>query len=233
MSQPKSSSRSVTQILERGGGYRDPKVYSCGEHDAWKGRCAILSRYHPVRGRNVLYDHLNTIPVVLAVTQTTALISGSEVLGSPVLRRAPACAWFTVARHPIDRMVSAYFYCQRNQDALCGTIVHEARKATIYEFAAHKGNSLFLQLLQSQFGGSYQISLLRGQIKACPLSTFRYLDIPLQNRPRVSGQHWRFNTHLLPTCQKNDKRPPPVLSSIMSDTPNFTPRHEGARHGYV
>lgn len=199
MSQPKSSSRSVTQMLEQGAGYRDPKVYSCGEHDAWKGRCTILSRYNPVGGRNRLYDHSESIPATLAVTQTTALVSGNEVLGSPVLRRAPACAWFTVARHPIDRMVSAYFYCRQNEDALCGINgIHNARTATIHEFAAYKGNTLFLQLLQPQYEGSYQTSLLRGQIKACPLSSLRYVG-----SISWSLTHNRYILHDTTTCMPN------------------------------
>lgn len=51
------------------------------------------------------------------------------------------CRWFTMFRHPISRLVSAYYYCHgRPQDPLCGHKIVEAKDITLVEFARHWGN---------------------------------------------------------------------------------------------
>lgn len=56
--------------------------------------------------------------------------------------RFKGCAWFTVFRHPIPRLVSAFFYCKRfPEDKCCGTkrMPDEARHS-ITAFAKYWGN---------------------------------------------------------------------------------------------
>lgn len=52
-----------------------------------------------------------------------------------------SCKWFTVFRHPISRMVSAYFYCRKSKgDQLCAKHARRAEDMTLVEFAEHWGN---------------------------------------------------------------------------------------------
>lgn len=54
---------------------------------------------------------------------------------------ASHCRWFTVFRHPISRLVSAYYFCQnRIRDPLCGAEILRADEADILTFAKHWTN---------------------------------------------------------------------------------------------
>eukprot|EP00903_Cladosiphon_okamuranus_P012496 g11701.t1 len=51
------------------------------------------------------------------------------------------CKWFTIFRHPIPRLVSAYFYCKKSPvDGLCASSILKANETDIYTFAEHWGN---------------------------------------------------------------------------------------------
>eukprot|EP00904_Undaria_pinnatifida_P001049 jgi/Undpi1/10945/HiC_scaffold_3.g01471.m1 len=51
------------------------------------------------------------------------------------------CQWFTVFRHPISRMVSAYYYCKTSpHDQTCGSIIVNAAHVDLMTFAKHWGN---------------------------------------------------------------------------------------------
>ncbi|CAM9602728.1 unnamed protein product [Ectocarpus fasciculatus] len=51
------------------------------------------------------------------------------------------CKWFTIFRHPISRLVSAYFYCKQNGwDELCASMVLKAGNTDLHTFAKHWGN---------------------------------------------------------------------------------------------
>ncbi|CAN0030073.1 unnamed protein product [Ectocarpus sp. 6 AP-2014] len=53
------------------------------------------------------------------------------------------CKWFTIFRHPIPRLVSAYFYCKKKpQDGLCATVALDANAddTNLYAFAEHWGD---------------------------------------------------------------------------------------------
>ncbi|CAN0213077.1 unnamed protein product [Ascophyllum nodosum] len=51
------------------------------------------------------------------------------------------CKWFTVFRHPVNRLVSAYFYCKTNgHDALCGSQALPANSTDLTTFAQHWSN---------------------------------------------------------------------------------------------
>ena len=61
------------------------------------------------------------------------------------LRFVPAvnkrCQWFTMFRHPISRMVSAYYYCRKaHKDSACGSEIVDAREVDLTTFAKHWGN---------------------------------------------------------------------------------------------
>ncbi|CAM9141477.1 unnamed protein product, partial [Laminaria digitata] len=60
------------------------------------------------------------------------------------------CKWFTVSRHPISRMVSAYYYCQKVPgDQICATHVLDASQVDLVTFAKHWGNLAMRQFVLS------------------------------------------------------------------------------------
>ena len=70
------------------------------------------------------------------------------------LRFLPAvdkkCQWFTMFRHPISRMVSAYYYCKKNpSDRACGSEIVNARAVDLTTFAKHWGNFALRQFALS------------------------------------------------------------------------------------
>lgn len=80
-----------------------------------------------------------------------AVLSG----GYPeALRRSPAvrgkCEWFTLFRHPVARMVSAFYYCKAVPgDIACASKVLNANNADILTFAKHWGNFALRQFALS------------------------------------------------------------------------------------
>ena len=51
------------------------------------------------------------------------------------------CRWFTMFRHPVSRLVSAYFYCKRTpHDRACASEVVNANHVDLVAFAKHWGN---------------------------------------------------------------------------------------------
>lgn len=51
------------------------------------------------------------------------------------------CKWFTMFRHPVDRLVSAYFYCKTNgYNALCGSQALSSNSTDLTTFAQHWSN---------------------------------------------------------------------------------------------
>ena len=53
----------------------------------------------------------------------------------------PHCKWFTVFRHPVSRLVSAFYFCQtRLTDPLCAANVVRADEVDIFTFAEHWAN---------------------------------------------------------------------------------------------
>ncbi|CAM9713079.1 unnamed protein product [Laminaria digitata] len=70
------------------------------------------------------------------------------------LRRVSAvdekCQWFTLFRHPISRMVSAYYYCQELPlDTACASEILNARDVDLVTFAKHWGNFAMRQFALS------------------------------------------------------------------------------------
>ena len=51
------------------------------------------------------------------------------------------CQWFTLFRHPVSRMVSAFYYCRKSPfDTACASYVVNARHVDLITFAKHWGN---------------------------------------------------------------------------------------------
>lgn len=67
-------------------------------------------------------------------------------------RLATSCGFFTVFRHPVHRLVSAYYYCRspkHSWDPLCASSVMDATKVGLVDFAAHWGNYAARQMAMS------------------------------------------------------------------------------------
>ena len=60
------------------------------------------------------------------------------------------CRWFTLFRHPISRLISAYYYCKKSpSDRACGSSVVNANNVDIVTFAKHWGNYAMRQFALS------------------------------------------------------------------------------------
>eukprot|EP00752_Nemacystus_decipiens_P003612 g3329.t1 len=67
-------------------------------------------------------------------------------------RLSKSCKFFTVFRHPVHRLVSAYYYCRspkHSWDPLCASSVVDATKVGLVAFAEHWGNYAARQMAMS------------------------------------------------------------------------------------
>ncbi|CAB1102237.1 unnamed protein product [Ectocarpus sp. CCAP 1310/34] len=70
-----------------------------------------------------------------------SLIWGAYTEGLRPYATVLGCKWFTMVRHPIARLVSAFNYCGIvPSDQLCATRIHKPEDGDIYDFAEHWGN---------------------------------------------------------------------------------------------
>jgi len=125
--------------------------------------------YTGTRGpSNTCYSYVWKKDRCIRLADKHGLFIGDSVLGSDFVLQKD-CTWITMVRHPVERLMSAYFMCQRpihNLDQLCSKYQLNARKADIYEFADFWGNNLFRQLLMARFKVN---GTLDGAQEACPV----------------------------------------------------------------
>ena len=118
----KSGGSTVKQILE----------------DVYSHKYTIYDSYQWKQGG----AYLQSIAKTLAGGQSWNVIAG----GYPeALRHSGGvdekCQWFTVFRHPVTRMVSAYYYCKEvPSDTACASEIVNARDVDLITFAKHWGN---------------------------------------------------------------------------------------------
>ncbi|CAM9839575.1 unnamed protein product [Scytosiphon promiscuus] len=112
------------------------------------------------------------IPACLQAINSSAVIAGcAELLRDPLEKAARNCEYFTVMRNPVDRLVSAFFYCPTDHDVQnrpakwCGYSDHETPVTDrLLEFARESwGNKAFRQMTFGLF---------------CPSATFCQQDVP-------------------------------------------------------
>ena len=119
----KSGGMTIRQIMTptSGGKGSGPTLYYSKE---WKQGDKFTSNILPLLGGKVKY---------LAGGYVEAL------RGFPTI--VDKCKFFTMFRHPVARMISAYYFCKyRSSDPLCGTPAVDARKVDIVTWAKHWGN---------------------------------------------------------------------------------------------
>lgn len=74
------------------------------------------------------------------------LLSTRKVLGGHMveglrLYGGNKCRWFTVFRHPVPRLVSAYYWCKdKPRDPICAESIVSAKRVDFHTFAKHWGN---------------------------------------------------------------------------------------------
>lgn len=116
---PKSGGSTIKNILNARWGKKNVFLYNS---DAWKlgeEHAATFTQENPKRWRMAVGGY------------------------SEVLRRhgGNGCKWFTLFRHPIARVVSAYYYCHKKpQDQACASSVMLASDVDLVSFARMWGN---------------------------------------------------------------------------------------------
>lgn len=112
--------------------------------DSWSPRYAVYDSGNWKEGE----QFLGRFGKVLAGGRQWNVVTG----GYPeALRRSLAadvrCDWFTLFRHPVSRMVSAYYYCKQTpKDKACASEVVNANEVDLVAFAKHWGNFAMRQL---------------------------------------------------------------------------------------
>ena len=90
------------------------------------------------------------------------------------------CKWFTVFRHPIPRLVSAFFYCKRvPRDILCAVSTLKANKKSfgLVDFARHWGNYGLRQFSFGQVGAKDVLAAFSsGELKVPGEKSWRDTD---------------------------------------------------------
>lgn len=87
--------------------------------------------------------------------------------------RKEDCKWFTIFRHPIPRLVSAYYYCKKARDSLCASVIMDANEVDLLTFAEHWSNfglrqfSLAFVLPEDAITGDHEQCMTEGKNK-CP-----------------------------------------------------------------
>ncbi|CAM9148414.1 unnamed protein product [Hapterophycus canaliculatus] len=91
---------------------------------------------------------------VQAINSSAVIAGCAELLRDPLEKSARNCEYFTVMRNPVDRLVSAFFYCPTDHDIQhrpakwCGYAEHETPVTErLLEFAQQSwGNRAFRQM---------------------------------------------------------------------------------------
>eukprot|EP00903_Cladosiphon_okamuranus_P011158 g10531.t1 len=116
-------------------------------------------------------------------------------------RLSKACGFFTVFRHPVNRLVSAYYWCRspkHSWDPLCASSVMDASKVGLVDFAAHWGNYAARQMAMSFIPADDVVQYVNeavGDARPAMLNGVPVEDIPswfllklyLRHRHRGSG----------------------------------------------
>lgn len=127
--------------LKKSGGQTVKKIV----HTRWGSRYKEFDGRGWVMGEDVAAEFANT----LASGNKWNMVVG----GYPeALRRTEAvdhsCTFFTMFRHPVTRLVSAFYYCRsRPIDPLCGSGIVLSEDIDLVAFAKHWGNFAFFQFV--------------------------------------------------------------------------------------
>lgn len=131
-------------------------------------RCIIFCFYHflPSNITKTLSSwisyavYINSIFAAVSIIHATVSYKNVPIPSLPFVTNTrrryggERCQGFTMFRHPIPRVVSAYFYCKKApEDPLCATSVMRAKNVDLLTFVQHWGN----------FGLRSVIALLRSR----------------------------------------------------------------------
>lgn len=76
------------------------------------------------------------------IQENSGLVFGGYAEGLRATGGSDDCKWFTIFRHPVSRLVSAYFYCKfvNRKDPLCAQHTIDLDTIDLESFAEHWGN---------------------------------------------------------------------------------------------
>eukprot|EP00904_Undaria_pinnatifida_P009052 jgi/Undpi1/5277/HiC_scaffold_2.g00558.m1 len=97
------------------------------------------------------------------------------------------CKFFTVFRHPVSRLVSAYYYCKHPRhlsDPVCASMVVNANDVDLVEFAEHWGNFAMRQFAVHFVSADDVMAYSRTD------SARQKLPQQLKNVSEVPGWYW-------------------------------------------
>lgn len=112
--------------------------------DAWGSHVASVKN---ARFENYMYMQGTEYARGFGMANHTMTMGGYTETFRPYSRRH--CKWFTVFRHPVSRLVSAYHYCKHIKDLLCATRIVDATKVDLVTFAEHWSNFGLRQFTQA------------------------------------------------------------------------------------
>lgn len=99
-----------------------------------------------------------------------------------------SCKWFAIFRHPVSRLVSAYFYCKvRPVDRLCASMVVDPKTLSLEEFAEHWGNFGLRQFVLGMFTADEVNRFCRKRDKHKGTSGWYRLKMYLDHQGSLSG----------------------------------------------
>lgn len=113
-------------------------------HDIWGPQCFTYGAHQWDRGdvhaQSVAKDLVDGNNKRVVAGGYVEALRGSSAVGSK-------CKWFTVFRHPVSRMVSAYYFCKSSVS--CASEILDAKLVDLPTFAKHWGNYAMRQFVLS------------------------------------------------------------------------------------
>ncbi|CAM9953035.1 unnamed protein product [Ectocarpus sp. 4 AP-2014] len=194
---PRSENRCwIFNHLQKAGGTTVKRLL----FDSWGSKSTTYDSYQWKKGQ----AYAESLASSLASPAGWSAVAGGYL---EALRRTPAfqpddertpCRWFTVFRHPVSRLVSAYYYCREDpSDQLCASEFVSSRNVDLVTFARHWGNFALRQFalgfvshgevkdfLVSPNGGG-AIGLTEEQVELMP--GWYMLKLFLNDRSGVAG----------------------------------------------
>lgn len=130
-----------------------------------------------------------------------AVVSGGFTEAVRAMGGGGECRWFTVFRHPIARLVSAFYYCKHKDpsDQICGNELIDLSTASLYDFARLWSNYGMREFIMSFVSPE--------DVMACPAVRAAAPEVPGWYKIGLFAEELYSNT----TEAGGDLRPPSGL----------------------
>ena len=148
-----------------------------------------------------------------------SLVTGGFTEALRAMGGGGGCKWFTVFRHPVARLVSAYYYCKHkdSSDQICGKELMDHANVSLYAFAELWSNygtrefvmsfvtpdevmtSPAVRAVASEFPGWYKIGVFAEELYRNQTTTGSAIDAPTGLHDEAMEQFLRPAMDLLET----------------------------------